>query len=80
MIQVNETLFHAEHRRPGLWIVACRSGAEGAPTLLFTIDIALDRATFEHHYRVSGKRNADFRHIHTALDFCKSVAGIETAR
>jgi hypothetical protein len=77
----NTSHFHVEHRRPGLWIVACRSGA-AARTHIFTIEIGQDRMTFEYSYRVStnGSRDTHFPHVVAALDFCKAVAGLETAR
>jgi len=66
-----KSLFHVENRRPGLWIVAARASAD-APAQLFTIEIGQDRTTFEYGYRVSGAGRADFRHIHHAMDFCKT--------
>ena len=62
-----------ENRRPGLWIVA-------AGGRLFTVEIGLDRTTFEFFYRVSfGARNAQFGQVESAFDFCLRYAGVTSS-
>jgi hypothetical protein len=68
-VRNNQLGFEVEHRRPGLWIVQCR-------THLFTIELGQDRVTFAYHYRVvAGKRADHFSDITAAIDFCKAFRG-----
>lgn len=61
-----------EKRRPGLWIVA-------AGGRFFTVEIGLDRTTFEFFYRVSwGSRDAQFAQVESAFDFCRQY-GLSTS-
>ena len=54
-----------ENRRPGLWIIA-------GGRRLFTIELGLERATWDYVYRVySRNRSAVLSTLKDALDYCR---------